>query len=107
MADLPISTRTIKTHTEVEAFDLKADDLKDLFTQFKHSLHSFRYSSLRWRKWAACVIQVTWRARNLEERRHEDEKRVKNAPGAMPYAANELGRPNLKVNHTPSEACGS
>ncbi|KAK3219121.1 hypothetical protein Dsin_013091 [Dipteronia sinensis] len=52
------------------------------------------HNSLRWRAWAACVIQDTWRGhhclKNLEEHRHEDEKRVKNAPGATPYAANEL-----------------
>ncbi|KAK3219068.1 hypothetical protein Dsin_013038 [Dipteronia sinensis] len=100
---LPISTITIKTHTKVEAFVLMADDLKDVFTQFrlrirKRSLHGFRYASLRWRSWAACVIQVTWLRyclKNLEQHRHEDEKRGENAPGATPYAANELRRRNL------------
>ncbi|KAK0594918.1 hypothetical protein LWI29_001801 [Acer saccharum] len=81
---LPISTRTIKTHTEVEAFALKADDLKDVFTQFKRSLHSFRYKSSRWKDWAARLIQVNWR--KLEEHRHENEKRVKNASGATSSA---------------------
>ncbi|KAK3219146.1 hypothetical protein Dsin_013116 [Dipteronia sinensis] len=102
---LPISTITIKTHTKVEAFVLMADDLKDVFTQFrlrirKHSLHSFRIASLRWRSWAACVIQVNWLRyclKNLEEHRHEDEKRVENAPGATPYVANELRLRNLKA----------
>ncbi|KAK2654113.1 hypothetical protein Ddye_013969 [Dipteronia dyeriana] len=102
---LPISTRTIKTHTKVEAFALMADDLKNVFTQFrlrihKCNLHSFRYASLRWRSWAACVIQVTWRRyclKNLEEHKHEDGKWVKNAPVATPYVANELRRRNLKA----------
>ncbi|TXG71133.1 hypothetical protein EZV62_006068 [Acer yangbiense] len=104
-AELPKSTRTIKTHTGVEAFALMADDLKVVFNQCKpripkHLLHSFRYYSLRWRSWAAFVIQVNLRfycLKKFEEHRLEDEKRVKNAPGAMPYAANKLRRHNLKA----------
>ncbi|KAK2654159.1 hypothetical protein Ddye_014015 [Dipteronia dyeriana] len=66
----------------------------------KCNLHSFRYASLRWKSWVACVIYVTWRRycqKNLEEQKHEDEKWVKNASVATPYAANELRRHNLKA----------
>ncbi|TXG71130.1 hypothetical protein EZV62_006065 [Acer yangbiense] len=101
----PLSTSTIKTLTEVEAFALMADDLKDVFTKFKlrfrkRLLPIFRYRSLRWRRWAACIIQAAWRCyrqkkrqaasiiqatwncyrrKKLEERMHEDEKKLQNA----------------------------
>lgn len=64
--NLPSSTRTVKTLTELEAFALRAEDLKFVSTQFKR-LHSkklqdaFRYYSHQWRTWGACYIQVTWR----------------------------------------------
>ncbi|KAK2654110.1 hypothetical protein Ddye_013966 [Dipteronia dyeriana] len=56
-----------------------ADDLKDVFAQFrmcfpKRLLHIVRYNSLSWRRWAACIIQVVWhcyRQKKLEERMHE------------------------------------
>ena len=46
--NLPSSTRTVHTLTEVEAFALKADDLKFVSSQFKHLhskklQHAFRY----------------------------------------------------------------
>lgn len=64
--NLPSSTRTVKTLTEVEAFALKAEDLKFVATQFKrlHSMklqHAFRYYSHQWRTWGACFIQAAWR----------------------------------------------
>ncbi|RYR24056.1 hypothetical protein Ahy_B02g057554 isoform A [Arachis hypogaea] len=46
-SNLPISTRTIETISEVEAFAIKAEDLK--------------FYSLQWRTWAACFIQAAWR----------------------------------------------
>ncbi|XAR51847.1 hypothetical protein NMG60_11006608 [Bertholletia excelsa] len=64
--NLPSSTRTVKTLTEVEAFALRAEDLKFVATQFKR-LHSkrlqdaFRYYSQQWRTWGACYIQAAWR----------------------------------------------
>ena len=36
----PISTRTVKAITEVEAFGLKSNDLKAVASQFFHRLHS-------------------------------------------------------------------
>ncbi|XP_031402749.1 protein CNGC15b-like isoform X2 [Punica granatum] len=62
----PSSTRTVKAITEVEAFALKADDLKFVAAQFR-KLHSkkirykLRFYSHQWRTWAACFIQVAWR----------------------------------------------
>ncbi|KAK0596329.1 hypothetical protein LWI29_014696 [Acer saccharum] len=98
---LPISTRTITTHTEVEAFALMANDLKDVFKQFTPS----RYRSLKWRCWAAWIIQVAWRCYCLKK--HEDVKRVKNdlaaadgsstsSIGATPFATNEIRHRNSK-----------
>ncbi|GJN19486.1 hypothetical protein PR202_gb06768 [Eleusine coracana subsp. coracana] len=51
---LPCSTRTTKTLSEVEAFALRADDLKFVATQFrrlhnKQLQHTFRFYSQQWR----------------------------------------------------------
>lgn len=64
--NLPSSTRTVKTLTELEAFALRAEDLKFVASQFKrlHSKklqHAFRYYSHQWRTWGACFIQAAWR----------------------------------------------
>ncbi|XP_042020162.1 cyclic nucleotide-gated ion channel 18-like [Salvia splendens] len=64
--NLPSSTRTVKTLTEVEAFALSAEDLKFVAMQFKrlHSMklqHAFRYYSNQWRTWGACFLQTGWR----------------------------------------------
>nr|XP_016441226.1 PREDICTED: putative cyclic nucleotide-gated ion channel 18 [Nicotiana tabacum]XP_016441227.1 PREDICTED: putative cyclic nucleotide-gated ion channel 18 [Nicotiana tabacum] len=63
---LPSSTRTARTLSEVEAFALRAEDLKFFAVQFKrlHSKklqHAFRYYSQQWRTWGACLIQAAWR----------------------------------------------
>lgn len=64
--NLPSSTRTVRTLNEVEAFVLRAEDLKFVANQFRrlHSKklqHTFRYHSHHWRTWAACFIQAAWR----------------------------------------------
>ncbi|KAL8499450.1 hypothetical protein ACS0TY_022423 [Phlomoides rotata] len=64
--NLPSSTRTVRSLTEVEAFALRAEDLKFVANQFRrlHSKklqHTFRYYSHHWRAWAACFIQAAWR----------------------------------------------
>ncbi|KAK6117115.1 hypothetical protein DH2020_049160 [Rehmannia glutinosa] len=79
----PASTRTVKCTTEVEAFALRADDLKFFANQFKrlHSKklqHAFRYYSHQWRTWGACIVQAAWRRyrrRKLAEEllRHESD----------------------------------
>ncbi|KAL6510927.1 Protein CNGC15c [Orobanche gracilis] len=63
---LPSSTRTVKAILEVEAFALRAEDLKFVATQFRrlHSKqlrHRFRFYSQQWRGWAACFVQAAWR----------------------------------------------
>ncbi|KAK6158733.1 hypothetical protein DH2020_006047 [Rehmannia glutinosa] len=63
--NLPSSTRTVKALSEVEAFALRAEDLKFVANQFRrlHSKklqHTFRYYSHHWRTWAACFIQAAW-----------------------------------------------
>lgn len=65
-SNLPISTRTVQTIVEVEAFSLKAEDLKLVACQFRrlHSQqlrHTFRFYSQQWRTWGACIIQACWR----------------------------------------------
>lgn len=62
----PHSTRTVRSLTEVEAFALRAEDLKFVANQFRrlHSKklqHTFRFYSHHWRTWAACFIQAAWR----------------------------------------------
>ena len=64
--NLPSSTRTVKALGEVEAFALRAEDLKFVANQFRrlHSKklqHTFRFYSHHWRTWAACFIQAAWR----------------------------------------------
>ncbi|KAJ7959307.1 cyclic nucleotide-gated ion channel 1 [Quillaja saponaria] len=95
-SNLPISTRTVRTLSEVEAFALKADDLKFVASQFRrlHSKqlrHTFRFYSQQWRTWAACFIQAAWRRygkRKLEESLREEENRLQdalaNAGGSSP-----------------------
>lgn len=64
--NLPLSTRTVRALGEVEAFALRAEDLKFVANQFKR-LHSkklqdaFRFYSHQWRTWGACFIQTAWR----------------------------------------------
>ncbi|CAI9098681.1 OLC1v1035367C1 [Oldenlandia corymbosa var. corymbosa] len=64
--NLPSSTRTVRALIEVEAFALRAEDLKFVANQFRrlHSKklqHTFRFYSHHWRTWAACFIQAAWR----------------------------------------------
>ncbi|KAK7327704.1 hypothetical protein VNO77_21792 [Canavalia gladiata] len=64
--NLPSSTRTVKALSEVEAFALRAEDLKFVANQFRrlHSKrlqHTFRFYSHHWRTWASCFIQAAWR----------------------------------------------
>lgn len=74
--NLPSSTRTVRTLTEVEAFALGAEDLKFVAMQFKrlHSKklqHAFRYYSSQWRTWGACYIQAAWR--RFKRKKHAKE----------------------------------
>ncbi|URD92956.1 cyclic nucleotide-gated ion channel [Musa troglodytarum] len=64
--NLPSSTRTARALVEVEAFVLRAEDLKFVANQFRrlHSRklqHTFRLHSHHWRTWAACFIEAAWR----------------------------------------------
>lgn len=64
--NLPSSTRTVRALVEVEAFTLRAEDLKFVANQFRrlHSKklqHTFRFYSHHWRTWAACFVQAAWR----------------------------------------------
>ncbi|CAN6179000.1 unnamed protein product [Urochloa humidicola] len=73
--NLPSSTRTVKAVLEVEAFALRAEDLRFVASQFRrlHSRklqHTFRHYSHHWRTWAACFIQHAWR-------RHKRRKMAK------------------------------
>ncbi|KAL4279316.1 hypothetical protein GQ457_03G042530 [Hibiscus cannabinus] len=81
-SNLPLSTRTVKALTEVEAFALEAEELKFVSSQFRrlHSKqvqHTFRFYSQQWRTWAACFIQTAWRKhvkrKEAELRRKEEE----------------------------------
>lgn len=66
--NLPSSTRTVMTVSEVEAFALVADDLMFVAVQYRrlHSkqlTHKFKFYSHQWRTWAACFVQAAWRRR--------------------------------------------
>ncbi|CAJ1974374.1 unnamed protein product [Sphenostylis stenocarpa] len=98
-ANLPISTRTVQTLSEVEAFALKADDLKFVASQFRrlHSKqlrHTFRFYSQQWRTWAACFIQAAWRRyskKKLEESLREEENRLQDALAKAGGSSPSLG----------------
>ncbi|XP_020196437.1 putative cyclic nucleotide-gated ion channel 8 [Aegilops tauschii subsp. strangulata] len=81
-ANFPVSSRTVKALSEVEAFSLRADELKFVASQFRrlHSRqvqHTFRFYSQQWRTWGACFIQAAWRRyykrKMAEQRRREEE----------------------------------
>ncbi|KAG5050376.1 hypothetical protein JHK85_011479 [Glycine max] len=98
-SNLPISTRTVQTLSEVEAFALKADDLKFVASQFRrlHSKqlrHTFRFYSQQWRTWAACFIQAAWRRygkKKLEESLREEENRLQDALSKAGGSSPSLG----------------
>ncbi|XP_057851426.2 probable cyclic nucleotide-gated ion channel 6 isoform X2 [Cryptomeria japonica] len=98
-ANLPSSTRTVRALTEVEAFALRAEDLKFVASQFRrlHSRqvqHTFRFYSQHWRTWAACFIQAAWRRycrRKNEEIRRREEKRLRAALSGNGNASPSLG----------------
>ncbi|XP_050286346.1 cyclic nucleotide-gated ion channel 1-like isoform X3 [Quercus robur] len=98
-SNLPISTRTVIAQTEVQAFALKAADLKFVASQFRrlHSKqlrHAFRFYSLQWRTWAACFIQVAWRRhykRKLDKSLREAEDRLQDALANEPGMSPSLG----------------
>ncbi|XP_062202812.1 putative cyclic nucleotide-gated ion channel 7 [Phragmites australis] len=80
-ANFPLSTRTVRAISEVEAFALRAEELKFVAGQFRR-LHSkqlqqtFRFYSQQWRTWASCFIQAAWRRhlkRKAAEQRPQEE----------------------------------
>ncbi|KAH1196152.1 Cyclic nucleotide-gated ion channel 1 [Glycine max] len=78
-SNLPISTRTVQTMSEVEAFALMADDLKFVVSQFRH-LHSKQLQ--QWRRWAATFIQAAWRRywkKKIERSLREAEDELQDA----------------------------
>eukprot|EP00262_Sarcandra_glabra_P006509 TRINITY_DN1883_c0_g2_i1.p1 TRINITY_DN1883_c0_g2~~TRINITY_DN1883_c0_g2_i1.p1 ORF type:complete len:716 (-),score=82.12 TRINITY_DN1883_c0_g2_i1:223-2370(-) len=85
--NLPTSTRTVRALYEVEAFALKAEDLKFVASQFRrlHSKqirHTFRFYSQQWRSWAACFIQAAWRRyskKKMGDSLTEEENRLRAA----------------------------
>lgn len=85
--NLPSSTRTVKALNEVEAFALRAENLKFVANQFRrlHSKklqHTFRLYSHHWRTWAACFIQAAWR-------RHKRRMAVKDLNMRESFALNQ------------------
>ncbi|XP_022945924.1 cyclic nucleotide-gated ion channel 1-like isoform X2 [Cucurbita moschata] len=97
--NLPISTRTVRSLTEVEAFAFKPDDLKIVATQYRR-LHSkqlrqiFRFYSQQWRTWAACFLQAAWRwhqRKKLRECVKEEESRLKVVLASIDERSPSLG----------------
>ncbi|XP_051140698.1 probable cyclic nucleotide-gated ion channel 5 [Andrographis paniculata] len=94
-SNLPSSTRTVKSLTEVETFALTAEELKFVASQFRrlHSRqvqHTFRFYSQQWRTWAACFIQAAWRRyckrKILELKRKEEEEAAEGSAEARSSA---------------------
>jgi len=86
-SNLPSSTRTVKTLSEVEGFSLRADHLRFVATQYRrlHSKqlrHTFRFYSQQWRTWAACFIQAAWHRycrKKMEDSLYEKKMRFQAA----------------------------
>ncbi|KAL8160049.1 hypothetical protein V2J09_001586 [Rumex salicifolius] len=87
-SNLPISTRTVQTITEVEAFALLPDDFKFVASQFrklhsKQMRHTFRFYSQQWKLWAASFIQSAWRQhcrrKQQEKAQREREEKLQDA----------------------------
>ncbi|EXC32744.1 putative cyclic nucleotide-gated ion channel 14 [Morus notabilis] len=86
--NMPSSTRTVKALDEVEAFALRAEDLKFVANQFRrlHSKklqHTFRFYSYHWRTWAACFIQAAWQ-------RYKKRKLAKSLSMAESFSVSHL-----------------
>lgn len=99
-SNLPISTRTVKAITEVEAFGLMSNDLITVASQFFYRLHSkqlqytFRFYSQQWRTWGACFIQAAWqryRRRKQDKALQEAEERLQDALSREVGASPSLG----------------
>ncbi|KAK7385019.1 hypothetical protein VNO78_30726 [Psophocarpus tetragonolobus] len=98
-SNLPTSTRTVQTLSEVEGFALQANDLRFVASQFRrlHSKqlrHTFRFYSQQWRTWAACFIQAAWRRyskRKLEESLVVEESRLQDALAKAGGSSPSLG----------------
>lgn len=83
LSNLPISPKTVRCHTKVEAFALRASDLKTILTQnwwqLSKMLSHITGSNLeRWKPLAASSILAAWRrspryrAWQRSHRHHED-----------------------------------
>ncbi|CAN6278156.1 unnamed protein product [Urochloa humidicola] len=98
-SNLPSSTRTVKTVSEVEGFSLRADHLKFVATQYRrlHSKqlrHTFRFYSQQWRTWAACFIQAAWHRycrKKIEDSLYEKERRFQAAIVSDGSSSRSLG----------------
>ncbi|KAG6667077.1 hypothetical protein CIPAW_01G075700 [Carya illinoinensis] len=89
----PLSTRTVKVNTEVQAFALMAEDLKTVASQFlklhtKELQNTFKFYSQQWRTWATCFIQSAWR--RYSKKKHE--RALRDAENRLQFSlANEAG----------------
>ncbi|XP_073001819.1 cyclic nucleotide-gated ion channel 17-like [Typha latifolia] len=80
ITNYPSSTRTVRTLVALEAFALRAEDLKFVAAQFRrlHSKrlqHTFRFYSYQWRTWAACFIQAAWRRHSIKRMKKDQSSR--------------------------------
>ncbi|CAN1228649.1 Cyclic nucleotide-gated ion channel 17 [Linum grandiflorum] len=96
--NLPSSTRTVRALNEVEAFALRAEDLRFVANQFRrlHSKklqHTFRYHSHHWRSWAACFIQAAWR-------RHKKSAQLLEEGASLNAAASSSHRAKVNLGVT-------
>ncbi|KAM1407460.1 hypothetical protein ACFX2F_002041 [Malus domestica] len=97
--NLPSSTRTARANCEVEAFTLKAEDLKFVARQFRRSAgkraqHTFRFYSRQWRTWGACYIQEAWRLyckKKHEKSLRKEENRLQDSLAEASGSSPALG----------------
>lgn len=79
LSTVPISTKTVSTHTKVEAFVLSANDLKNVVSKFwwliSRELRNDPGFKEQWAPWAAIVLQAAWR-RYFKSRREREKSQV-------------------------------
>ncbi|XP_022141162.1 cyclic nucleotide-gated ion channel 1-like isoform X2 [Momordica charantia] len=78
LSTVPISTKTVSTHTKVEAFVLSANDLKHVVSKFwwlfSRELRNDPNFKERFAPWAAIVLQAAWRRYFRSKREKENSQ---------------------------------
>ncbi|KAE8650815.1 cyclic nucleotide-gated ion channel 1 isoform X2 [Cucumis sativus] len=120
LTTVPMSTKTVSTHTKVEAFVLTANDLKNVVSKFwwliSRELRNDPNLKERWAAWAAVVLQAAWRRyfKNKREREKCEQSVVVEIGNPQPaatttslHASRFIARIVRALNHRRKKGIGS